>query len=85
MVIIGNSMFLSDGEIRKRDFNLDLFLNAVNWLTGEETLLSITAKKWELRTLNLDRTQLNGIIAWSCLAFPVAILVAGIVVWSRRR
>ena len=64
----------------------DLFLNAVNWLTLEEDLISIRPKEPNQRTL---RFMTSGELAFvqiaSIFLIPLIIFLVGLVVWWRRR
>lgn len=83
-VIIGSSGFAGNNILRFNG-NRDLFLNAMNWLSSDEDLISIRPKDPEDRRLNLTRSQMNGIFWASVVGFPVMILLAGVSVWWRRR
>jgi ABC-type uncharacterized transport system involved in gliding motility auxiliary subunit len=83
-VVIGSSTWAANRFI---DFNgnNDLALNAVNWLSSDEDLISIRPKPQEDRRITMTRGQLNFVRATSQFVLPLIALVAGISVWWKRR
>jgi ABC-type uncharacterized transport system involved in gliding motility auxiliary subunit len=65
--------------------NLDLFMNAVNWLTEEEELISIRPKKPQDRRLLLTPAQINLILLTSVIIMPLAVFGVGLGLWWKRR
>ncbi len=65
--------------------NSDLFLNSINWLTGSQELISIRTKPEASRRLVVTQRTWNFILYSSVALWPLALLVAGGVVWWRRR
>jgi ABC-type uncharacterized transport system involved in gliding motility auxiliary subunit len=59
-------------------------MNAVDWLTANEQLISVRAKPPEAQHLNLTAQQMN-MLAFRLIAIPVVIIGAGIMVWWGRR
>lgn len=84
LVLIGDSDFASNEYAGSLGNGL-LFLNAVNWLAEEESLIAIGPKTTQPRTLFLSRVQANTIFFVGVILIPLALLVAGVVVWWRRR
>jgi ABC-type uncharacterized transport system involved in gliding motility auxiliary subunit len=84
MVLIGDSDFASNGFVKSLG-NEVLFLNAVNWLTEEESLIAIGPKSTEPRTVYLSRLQGTTILLVGVIIIPLVLLVIGIVVWWVRR
>lgn len=83
-VVIGSSGFLTNGMIGFQA-NRDLALNAVNWLSSDEDLISIRPKEPEDRRLNVTQRQMNGFFYTDIIAFPILLIIGGIVVFARRR
>jgi ABC-type uncharacterized transport system involved in gliding motility auxiliary subunit len=83
-VVVGSSSWAAN---RFLDFNgnSDLALNAVNWLSSDEDLISIRPKKEEDRRITMTRAQLNFVRITSQFLLPLVIVAAGIVVWWKRR
>ncbi len=90
VVVIGNSTFIANQvssvlNIGAGSGNESLFFNALNWLTGQETLLTIPPKPSDRRQIFLSGVQTN-FVFWSSVAFlPLAVMLLGVIVWWRRR
>ncbi len=65
--------------------NLDLFLNTVDWLVGEEKKISIRPRTLERRPFKLTPKEARFIYITSLFLVPFLILVTGGIVWLRRR
>ena len=65
--------------------NGDLALNAVNWLASDEDLISIRPKPQEDRRITMTRAQLNLVRATSQFMLPLMVVIAGTLVWWKRR
>ncbi len=84
IVVFGDSEFASNAYFGTA-VNGDLFLNVVSWLAEDTDLLSIRPKNPENRTITLKETDSRMIFWATVVFFPLATLVFGIAVWSRRR
>nr|HID14654.1 hypothetical protein [Anaerolineae bacterium] len=84
VVLIGDSDFASNEYVGSLG-NGVLFLNAVNWLAEEESLIAIGPKTTQPRYVFLTRVQANTIFLVGVILIPLALLVMGIIVWWRRR
>jgi ABC-type uncharacterized transport system involved in gliding motility auxiliary subunit len=84
LVVIGNSRFAANGNIGNAG-NANLFVNAVQWLGGQEKLVGIAPKTPEQASLSLTRAQVNRIGLFTILGLPVIAIVLGVWVWYRRR
>lgn len=65
--------------------NADLFVNTVNWLAGEEELISIRPKPIDVKPLNITGPQRNRLFIICVVIIPVGLIVAGATIWSWRR
>jgi ABC-type uncharacterized transport system involved in gliding motility auxiliary subunit len=65
--------------------NSDLALNAVNWLSSDEDLISIRPKQQEDRRITMTRAQLNVVRATSQFVLPFIVIITGTLVWWKRR
>ena len=65
--------------------NGNLFVNTVKWLARDENFIAIKTKSPSDRAITMTEAggRTVGIIVM--ILFPGSVLVAGIVVWSRRR
>ena len=84
LIIIGDSDFASNEHFFDVN-NSDLFLNAVNWLTEETEIISIHRKALPFRRLVVNPQEKNFIDYSSITLVPVLVLVAGGIIWWRRR
>ena len=85
LVAVGDSNFLENEWLEAG--NPDFFMNAVNWLTEEEELISIRPKAQEAATVRRDLSdrQMRFVMYSSVLAVPLVLLVIGGMVWWKRR
>src|SRR6266404_3831393 len=83
-VVIGSSAWAANSFIRFNG-NRDLALNAMNWLSSDEDLISIRPKEPEDRRITLTRAQMNWVRLTSQFFLPLIVVFAGVAVWWRRR
>jgi len=83
LVVIGDADF-ANNRMFNNLFNGDFFLNAVNWLSEEMDLISIARKEKKSSRIILDAQQRRRLLA-SLIIIPSAFIIAGFVVWRRRR
>jgi len=85
-VVYGSSLWATNSIVGSRAVaNRDLALNTFNWLTSDEDLISIRPKEMEDRRLNISGNKMSLIFWWSVVLLPLTAVVAGIMVWWRRR
>jgi ABC-type uncharacterized transport system involved in gliding motility auxiliary subunit len=65
--------------------NSDLALNALNWLASDEDLISIRPKQQEDRRVTMTRAQLILVRTISQFVLPLMVVIAGTLVWWKRR
>jgi ABC-type uncharacterized transport system involved in gliding motility auxiliary subunit len=83
-VVVGSSDWLANGFISFNG-NRDFALNAMNWLSSDEDLISIRPKDQDDRKIMMTQAQLSWVRITSQFVFPLAVVFAGIAVWWRRR
>ena len=84
LVVIGDSDFASNGVFRFQR-NGDLFLNSVNWLAEEESLISIRSKSSANRSVTMSDGQQRAFFWLSVLFIPLAVIGSGFYIWWKRR
>ncbi|MBZ5499023.1 MAG: GldG family protein [Acidobacteriia bacterium] len=84
MVAVGNSDFAINANFGAGG-NGNLFLNMVSWLAQDEDLISIRPKAPEDRKVIMSQSQQTTLQILVLALLPGAVLVAGIIVWTRRR
>ncbi|MGD8309889.1 MAG: ABC transporter, partial [Chromatiales bacterium] len=83
-LVLGDGDFLSNAFLGNVG-NLDLGLNLVRWVAGEDQLLDIPAKTARDLDLQLSRIALAVIGFGFLLVLPLGFAAAGATVWWRRR
>lgn len=83
-VAIGSSGFLTNGMLPFQG-NRDLALNAINWLSSDEDLISIRPKAPEDRRLNVNQRQMNLFFYFDLIAIPLLIIIGGVSIFVKRR
>ena len=84
IIITGDSDFLASSYIGI-GANLTLGLNIVDWLSGDDDLVSIEIKNAPDTQLLLDDTQILIIGVGFFVALPASLLFIGLFIWFRRR
>jgi ABC-type uncharacterized transport system involved in gliding motility auxiliary subunit len=83
-VVVGTSRWIGNGFLSFNG-NRDLYLNMLNWLSSDEDLISIRPKDPEDRRLNMNPRQATMLFYGSVVVIPMAIILAGVGVWWKRR
>lgn len=89
VVVIGNANFLANTFITNGG-NLDLGINIINWLAGDDRLITIQPMPLKDINVTIPATDQGRLVAWSVFhAFqyfiPVGLFVAGLFLWWKRR
>jgi ABC-type uncharacterized transport system involved in gliding motility auxiliary subunit len=83
-VVVGSSDWAANSFIGFNG-NRDLALNAVNWLSSDEDLISIRPKEHEDRRIILTSAQMRWLRISSQFLLPLIVVIGGVSVWWRRR
>ncbi|MBI3041440.1 MAG: GldG family protein [Betaproteobacteria bacterium] len=84
VVVVGNGSFLSNTFIGNGG-NRDLGVNIVNWLAGDDRLITIQPRGATDTVIDIDQGVLYLIAFCFLLALPLAFMITGAVIWWRRR
>jgi len=89
VIVVGNGNFLSN-TFMSNGGNLDLGVNMVNWLAGDDRLITIQPKPLRDVNVNIPTTAWGRFVAMAVffgfrLVLPIALLIAGVVIWWKRR
>lgn len=89
VVVMGNANFLSNTFITNGG-NLDLGVNIVNWLAGDDSLITIQPMPLKDINVSIPDTKMGVVTAWTVFhAFqyfiPLGFLIAGVLLWWKRR
>lgn len=84
VAVIGNGNFLANQYLGNAG-NLDLGINLVNWLAGDENLIAIQPRATRDAQVELSQNATLFIVIGFLIVLPIAFLAAGGWVWWRRR
>jgi ABC-type uncharacterized transport system involved in gliding motility auxiliary subunit len=84
-VFVGGSAQLASNLGAQRQENVDLFLNAINYLTQDEDFISIRAKDGDRSSLDLTSASSQFLLLFLAYVYPTSFLGAGVFYWMRRR
>jgi len=84
LLVVGDSDFAAN-SVAGMGGNRDMFLNMVNWLAQQETLISVRPRNPEDRRITLTGGQDRMIFWFTMIILPGLVFVAGIQTWWRRR
>jgi ABC-type uncharacterized transport system involved in gliding motility auxiliary subunit len=84
LVVVGSSAWAANSFISFQG-NSDLALNAIDWLSSDEDLISIRPKEQEDRRITMTQSQLSWVRITSQFLLPLVVVVMGISVWWKRR
>lgn len=84
LAVFGNAQF-ANNQLIGQYFNRDLLLNTLNWLIGEEGLMSIRAATLRSSRVQFSTEQARMIFYLGVLILPEILLIAGLAVWWKRQ
>lgn len=89
VIVMGNANFLSNTFITNGG-NLDLGINMVNWLVGDDRLITIQPMPLKDINVRIPETTQGYAVAWTVFHafqffFPLGMLVAGFYLWWKRK
>jgi ABC-type uncharacterized transport system involved in gliding motility auxiliary subunit len=83
-VVVGSGHFLANAYLGNGG-NADLGISMVNWLIGDDKLISIQPRRTSDASLALSKTALFVIVVAFLIALPLGLLGLGAFFWWRRR
>jgi ABC-type uncharacterized transport system involved in gliding motility auxiliary subunit len=89
VVVFGNANFLSNTFITNGG-NLDLGVNVINWLTGDDNLITIQPMVQKDINMTIPSTGMGALVALIIgygfqIILPAMFLILGFVIWFKRR
>ena len=84
IVVVGSGHFLANTYLGNGG-NLDLGVNIVNWLTGDDRLIAIQPRSAPDVSLSLSKGWLATLVIAFLIVLPLVFLAAGAWIWWRRR
>lgn len=83
-VVVGSARWVENGFLGFNG-NRDFALNTINWLASDEDLISIRPKQEEDRRITMKASELRLVRTTSQFLLPLAMVLAGVAVWWKRR
>jgi ABC-type uncharacterized transport system involved in gliding motility auxiliary subunit len=84
LVVFGDSDLACNAELQSVS-NANLVLNTVHWLVGSSELVGIAPKSMEQTSLSISSSSLRRVGLLCLFGIPGLAILAGIVVWTKRR
>ncbi|MDO9050998.1 MAG: Gldg family protein [Methylotenera sp.] len=89
VVVMGNANFLSNTFITNGG-NLDLGVNIINWLAGDDNLITIQPMPLKDINVSIPDTDQGRLVAWIVFHgfqyfIPLGFMIAGFYLWWKRR
>ena len=84
IVIVGSGSFLANAYSGNGG-NIDLGINMINWLANEEHLITTQPRATIDNTITLSKNQLSVISIGFVIVIPLLLVIAGGILWWRRR
>jgi ABC-type uncharacterized transport system involved in gliding motility auxiliary subunit len=84
LAVFGDSDFAANAYVGLEG-NGNLFMNTVNWLAQQESLIAIRPKEAADRRLTMTANHVRGLFFLSIVIIPALVLGSGIYTWWRRR
>jgi ABC-type uncharacterized transport system involved in gliding motility auxiliary subunit len=84
VVVIGNGNFLAN-QFLGNGGNLDLGLNAINWLSGDDNFITIQPRVTQDAQILLTENTKRMLVIGYLFVLPLGLLLAGGLIWWRRR
>lgn len=86
VIVVGNTDFVSDRIASHAPGNLDFALNAVDWLSQDDALISIRSKNRNPPALAFTSAATrDGVKYFNVIVVPLALIVTGLLALSHRR
>jgi ABC-type uncharacterized transport system involved in gliding motility auxiliary subunit len=84
VVVVGNGHFLSN-QFLGNGGNLDLGVNMINWLAGDDALITLQPRPSVDSNLELGRGDQYVILFGFLIGLPLVFMGTGVLIWWRRR
>lgn len=84
VVVIGSGHFLANTYLGNGG-NIDFGINLINWLAGDEDLITIQPRATIDSQLTLNESELSVIVIGFLIVLPSLFLISGLIIWWVRR
>ena len=86
LIVVGNSEFVADDQLRSAPENLTFVLNAIDWLSQDESLIAIRSKDRTPPPLVLTEGKRNVVKYANLIGLPIVVILVAIArLLGRRR
>jgi ABC-type uncharacterized transport system involved in gliding motility auxiliary subunit len=83
-IVVGNAHFLANQYLGSGG-NLDLGMNMVNWLAGDDAMITLQPRATLDSSLDLGRASQYFLLFGYFVFLPLAFATVGVLIWWRRR
>jgi hypothetical protein len=83
-VVVGNAAFCTDSAFDQFG-NSSFLLSAVNWVVGNDALVSIPPKEPITNSISMTSATQRFVVIFSLFTLPILLLLIGTVIWWKRR
>lgn len=83
LLVFGNSTFISN-TYKKFPKNFMFFLNGINWLVGEERLITLNSPVLEDRPIFMSQNQIGVIFYFTVIFCPLVLVIIAFFMYRRR-
>lgn len=84
IVVVGSGHFVANNYLGNGG-NLDFGINLINWLVGDEDLITIQPRATRDSQLILSETDLSVMVVGFLIVLPLIFLLSGAFIWWHRR
>ncbi|MBZ9685961.1 GldG family protein [Clostridium estertheticum] len=85
VVVFSSTAFISSQFSSATAGNLNLFMNSMNWVQDLKGNIAISPKDVTSEPLKITSSQALGYSGFVIIVIPAIVLIAGVIVWLRRR
>lgn len=85
LVVCGSEAMFNSVILESRFANEDVFLNAVNWMKGSDSGISVRIKRMPGGTLAISQGHFWTWFVVLVVVIPLGLLISGLVIWLKRR
>ncbi len=85
LVVCGSESMFNSVILESRFANEDVFLNAVNWMKGSDSGISVRIKRMPGGALAINQGHFWTWFVVLIVVVPLGLLISGLVIWLKRR
>ncbi|MBQ4516739.1 MAG: GldG family protein [Clostridia bacterium] len=85
LVVCGSESMFNSVILESRFANEDVFLNAINWMKGSDSGISVRIKRMPGGSLTISQGHFWTWFVVLIVVVPLGLLISGLVIWLKRR